>query len=687
MHQYHLADENSLQSFSRDVLPFVQKSQLLLLDIDSQLSVSSLEPLFTSLLEKTSQFFLFIDAGYKTDAHFRLLQRLGGRNFCYRQKLERSPDVSSENLAQASLQPAERSLAAAEFERVHGSLRAIVHEDVRVVPELELTKVCLDLFFPTVQCYERQRVPFILVQPAGLSLESDIKTLREQFRQIDMFADLSRYLYFSFDCVDRELWNARVRSIHAGPRVVDIDLTNLCSHHCVFCGLYAEEVVREKKTEQWWRELTRASLEKPLFDRVVSELPWSTELVQLGGAGDPFIHPEIIDCIAKLRHRNIQVQALTNFDYLDERKINVLHELTGRDPLSVNLIINFSAASAAVYGKTRGLRSEATFHRVLRHLRHASDLFLHSNKGFTFWMMCVVNRLNFHELPEFVCLARETGAAKVWFKPMELHGEAMQKHMLRQEDQADYALCLQQALFLADLLQVEVNDRHIVEAVIAGQQASIRQALQHRSLDNRIHDLAADRPLIAAALSGNLQRPPVAPLVEKRIAELARLDKMFVPAAGNTAAPNGAFGNDATDIAAKRAHRITRRNGTVESVVGRAETVIRSLGVSNADVPADYYDQNACHIGYQYVRIGVDGSVSPCCVSPNSLSNLRERKFRGVWSSAALAAFRQKTAGIHRQKFHRTDTEWLFCQQCPHTTLNQRYNACIDAEPPLCDEN
>jgi radical SAM protein with 4Fe4S-binding SPASM domain len=99
-----------------------------------------------------------------------------------------------------------------------------------------------------------------------------------------------------------------------------------------------------------------------------------------------------------------------------------------------------------------------------------------------------------------------------------------------------------------------------------------------------------------------------------------------------------------------------------------------SLNVLNADIPADYYSQNPCLIGYSYIRFEVNGTIAPCCVAKHAIGNAYEQDWRDVWHSGAYENFRRKMSRIHVDKFHLNDPEWTFCQQCSHLSINTDNN-------------
>lgn len=99
-----------------------------------------------------------------------------------------------------------------------------------------------------------------------------------------------------------------------------------------------------------------------------------------------------------------------------------------------------------------------------------------------------------------------------------------------------------------------------------------------------------------------------------------------------------------------------------------------SSRVINGNVPADFYSENPCLIGFTYIRFEVTGNISPCCIAKYPIGNDINKDWREVWHSGAYENFRQKMLRIHKDQFHLTDPEWSFCQYCSHYEMNREKN-------------
>jgi radical SAM protein with 4Fe4S-binding SPASM domain len=94
------------------------------------------------------------------------------------------------------------------------------------------------------------------------------------------------------------------------------------------------------------------------------------------------------------------------------------------------------------------------------------------------------------------------------------------------------------------------------------------------------------------------------------------------------------------------------------------------LGVANGDVPTNLYQNIPCTVGYSYIRFEVSGNIVPCCIAKHKIGDIKTSDWRDVWHSGAFDSFRRKMSRIHLDRFHLTDPEWTFCQQCSHVPMN-----------------
>ncbi|MBL7713909.1 MAG: SPASM domain-containing protein [Bdellovibrionales bacterium] len=110
---------------------------------------------------------------------------------------------------------------------------------------------------------------------------------------------------------------------------------------------------------------------------------------------------------------------------------------------------------------------------------------------------------------------------------------------------------------------------------------------------------------------------------------------------------------------------------------------MKKIGVLTGDFAIDLYQSIPCKVGNKYLRVQVDGGVNPCCVMGTTMGNIAEKDYHEVWFSDSYSVFRERMENIHHEKFHLTDPEWAFCQQCPHSEVNLEtyYESEVEKDP------
>lgn len=68
-----------------------------------------------------------------------------------------------------------------------------------------------------------------------------------------------------------------------------------------------------------------------------------------------------------------------------------------------------------------------------------------------------------------------------------------------------------------------------------------------------------------------------------------------------------------------------------------------------------------CFVGYYFTRIGVDGTVAPCCYGGIALGNLNKQNFETIWKSEAYQNFRNKSINISSKNVLLEN-----CKDCSH---------------------
>ncbi|MGE0631521.1 MAG: radical SAM/SPASM domain-containing protein [Pseudobdellovibrionaceae bacterium] len=531
--------------------------------------------------------------------------------------------------------------------------------EVRVAYELHFEKENIPLLAPTLQHLSLFEPPFIFLNPQSLSWDC-AEEVKNQLLHYQIYADKVCYVYFSPDHPYAEEWNARTENVLSGPKMIDVDLSNFCTHNCNFCGLYADEAValEIKKAGGSEPELVmkykRSKLDYEKARRLISELPDSTGTLTFGGAGDPMTHPQFFELVEMALKRGFLVTVISNFAYFNDEKIRRLSELAAENPYSVFFQVNLSAGRAETYVKTRPNQTAKTFDRVVGHLKLSADLRLKQGRGLFHRLINVTTRENYHDICELIGIGKYVHSLDVWIKPLEIHGEITKRLLIHQEDLPDYAMKVKLALYFADQLGVVLFDRMTMEKIVEDQKEEIAKLEKIRNFENRLQDELDN--------SFHLKREMLAknPTHHPDFSKVYASFQIFF---------NSRFNGVGSSIE------------TPPVVKVKAEKVMANYGgKASASIPATYFSNMPCHIGYFYLRITTDANWLPCCISDLPVNRQKDASLLNAWLSGQLVNFRNKLKGIHKEKFHMTDPQWTFCQQCVHRPINEEYNRKVGFE-------
>lgn len=519
------------------------------------------------------------------------------------------------------------------------------YPDVNFLSEIILTQESIDFIGPFAKYYferERPAQSFLLLNPADLDFKYAPK-LKEQLNYIRLYVLKKSGVYFSPDHPRARNWHALSENALRGPRIVDIDVANTCTHNCNFCGLYNDLIVQKHvndgqdgKFQAPIEKQYQAKIETRLALKLIEQLPHQVEHLTFGGLGDPFTHPDIIELIEASLARGFKTTVYSNYAYMSDDKLKRMHKLCSANPFSLHFIVNLSAAHADTYARVRPNQSERTFNRVIDHLKKSTEMRAQDVRGITFTLMSVTNASNYQDMPDLVARALETGALALWIKPMEIHGEHTLGHLISESQANDYAYHAKVTLALADHYRVELRERDTLEAMAQkfdqniSAEILVKKWLDHSSLFN---GLDARQSQSIHELYQTRDYPDLSKMLETTQKEIK-----------------------VTTV--QRAHRVDSDK----------------LGVSTAGHKSSFYDSLDCHIALEYVRIEVDGKVLPCCISNHALAKLDGQSFFEMWMNGAFEAFRTKLAHMSTEKFHRFDPQWFFCEQCVHTDINKEFH-------------
>lgn len=523
-------------------------------------------------------------------------------------------------------------------------------------PELLLSPDSLGDLFDTLLGFSQLNIPWVILNPILLDLDRDADAVAKALEMYRIYANPDMDIYYSPNHPLKEEWNAKTLNIFRGPRYIDIDVSNACTHNCVFCGLYNDQTMEKHKKAgngvipEHIKTFMSTKIDQAHCLDLIASLGEETTTVQFGGLGDPFTHPHILEFYRAARERNFQVTSFSNFAYMTKESIDQLHDLASGNAHAIHFIINLSAASAKTYCENRPSQKPEVFENIIKNMTYASELVRRDNRGLSFCLMSVTNKLNFKDIPDLVALAKTTGALDLWIKPIEVHGAETLPYLVEQKDYIEYARLLKLALYFAKMLDVELKDVNVIHSIVDQYKNELETLEQKRSFLDQVDDFINISSLMQEALL--MKDHP-------GMKEYFRLEKIYF------------FGPE--QVYPERYESfLAFKKAPID--LSKLEAAENDLGVVNGGTAAAFYDQYGCHIGMEYIRIGAASDVLGCCISKYPMGVLGKKSLKDIWFGDQYAAFRNRMEKIHLEKFHRLDPKWFFCQQCPHLNINADYN-------------
>ena len=224
-----------------------------------------------------------------------------------------------------------------------------------------------------------------------------------------------------------------------GPRLVQLDVTNNCNNDCIACWCNTPLLGDQRMSIEEKRQ------ELP-YDRVVSVLEelWDlgTREIYMAGGGEPFMHPRIMDIIRTVKRLGFTLFVNTNFTLVDRDRARELVEL-GVDHLTVSVW----AGTAPVYALVHPNKTEETFEDIRSTLQYLNSI---KTGAPLVKLYQVISSLNFHEIPEMVRFARETGSESLEYTLVDVMPGATECLLLDEAERVRAVELLQEATSMAE---------------------------------------------------------------------------------------------------------------------------------------------------------------------------------------------------------------------------------------------
>src|SRR3989338_7274756 len=102
------------------------------------------------------------------------------------------------------------------------------------------------------------------------------------------------------------------RRAFIGPRIVQIYLTGRCDNSCVGCWVHSPYIKDAPRDKNVILPFGKVKI-------LVEELSrLGTEEIYLSGAGEPFLHPNIMEVIECIKRHKMRLNIVTNFTFINQ---------------------------------------------------------------------------------------------------------------------------------------------------------------------------------------------------------------------------------------------------------------------------------------------------------------------------------------------------------------------------------
>lgn len=421
-----------------------------------------------------------------------------------------------------------------------------------------------------------------------------------------------------------------------GPRIVQIDLTGKCNNNCIGCWVHSPFI----KNPPYDKNIT-LSFEK--IKELIENLAYlGTKEIFLSGAGEPFLHPDIIGTIELIKKKGFKLNIITNFSLIDEAKARTLVDL------DVDMVTaSIWAALPQTYIKTHPGKTEEDFCKIKENLARIARIKAQANEYLPHIKIYnVICNLNYGEINEMIDFGLETQVEFLEFQIMDIiEGETstlalsdkQAKHIKEQFD----ALTRRKDTYFKDLELFNLNslkERELQE--FPGRFVNIPQGF---SLSEKINapensDGKCEVLRSATCPKGISTRPSgINPICDEE-------NNIFTFALPYEECKKCSC----QDCLAYKQGELRIK---FLSLLGFASFMrrINSTNIYKQIYEKDIIDNLPCYIGWNYSRILSPGEVIPCCKAAlKPLGNIYKDNFLSIWNSIAYREFRQKAVSLSK---------------------------------------
>jgi MoaA/NifB/PqqE/SkfB family radical SAM enzyme len=201
------------------------------------------------------------------------------------------------------------------------------------------------------------------------------------------------------------------RHAFAGPRRVELHLTNKCNHNCIVCWIRSPYL--KSSFDEYYKQELSCDTVLSLIDELYK---MGVDIIHISGGGEPLMHPAFWDILCAIKKKRIACRLNTNFSLLDEEGIKKLISCK-LDELTASVW----AGSPESYAKTHPGVKNDTFLNIANGLKFLADLKQRNKqKEPIVNIYNVICSLNYAEIDEMVAFSKLCGANHCIFSKADL---------------------------------------------------------------------------------------------------------------------------------------------------------------------------------------------------------------------------------------------------------------------------
>lgn len=339
------------------------------------------------------------------------------------------------------------------------SLSKTLPQNHTLIPEIDFDEEYRQVGPTLTALFEEFELPFAFIKIEGEPTVKKIEHIKKVFQYLQI-RGVKNKIYFSFNNPHLQEWNIKSFNTFSGMKMLHIDLSNKCTHSCLFCGVWGPQTIDQVKNENAGQiplgsvEFMNRQMPVATAIKILEQLPETVDEVQFGGVGDPLTHPEWLTIVKAFRKRGIRVEILTNMEYPNQHQLEELHTYS-KTQYGLHLYINISAGNRATYSIIRPRQGHEVYDRVFKNIETLSELKKRDHYGVGMTLLHVINVHNYRDMKQMVELGHQY-KTRVWLKPLEVHAEIHRNYEIPLEQKNQYEACLQAAIVRAKELDVEL---------------------------------------------------------------------------------------------------------------------------------------------------------------------------------------------------------------------------------------